>query len=113
MVTIVIAGGGTGGHVFPMIAVGDALCARDASVRVVYVGTARGLEARAIPERGGALELLDILPLRGGGLRGFVRGATRAAGSIPAARKLVRRRARSTAAGAGVASPPPVPATAS
>ena len=91
MVTILIAGGGTGGHVFPMVAVGDAVRAVDPSARVVYVGTARGIEARVIPERGDVLELLDIRPLRGAGLRGFATGAFHAATSIPRARDLVRR----------------------
>jgi UDP-N-acetylglucosamine--N-acetylmuramyl-(pentapeptide) pyrophosphoryl-undecaprenol N-acetylglucosamine transferase len=91
VVTVVIAGGGTGGHVFPMIAVGDAVLAADPDARVVYVGTARGIEARVMPERGDTLELLDIRPLRGGGLRGFMTGAARAAASIPAARRLVER----------------------
>jgi UDP-N-acetylglucosamine--N-acetylmuramyl-(pentapeptide) pyrophosphoryl-undecaprenol N-acetylglucosamine transferase len=90
MVTILIAGGGTGGHVFPMVAVGDAIRRLDAEARVVYVGTARGLEARVIPERGDPLELLNILPLRGDGARGFARGALRAAASLPEARALVR-----------------------
>jgi len=91
MVTVLIAGGGTGGHVFPMIAVGDAVRALDASARVVYCGTSRGLEARVIPEHGGELEMLRVLPLRGGGVRAFLKGVTRAAGSIPEARALVRR----------------------
>ena len=91
MVTVLIAGGGTGGHVFPMIAVGDAVRALDASARVVYCGTSRGIEARVIPEHGGELELLRVLPLRGGGVRAFLKGVTRAAGSIPEARALVRR----------------------
>jgi UDP-N-acetylglucosamine--N-acetylmuramyl-(pentapeptide) pyrophosphoryl-undecaprenol N-acetylglucosamine transferase len=91
MVTVLIAGGGTGGHVFPMIAVGDAVRALDASARVVYCGTSRGLEARVIPEHQGELELLDVIPLRGGGMRGFVKGVTRAAGSIPEASALVKR----------------------
>lgn len=91
MTTILLAGGGTGGHVFPMLAVGDAIVAQEPSTRVVYVGTARGLEARVVPEQGGALELLDILPLRGGGLAGFLKGAQHAAASIPAARDLVRK----------------------
>lgn len=86
-----IAGGGTGGHVFPMVAVGDAVLAADAGSRVVYVGTARGIEARVMKERGDHLELLDIRPLRGGGLRGFITGAIRAIASIPEARRLVAR----------------------
>lgn len=89
--TVMIAGGGTGGHVFPMVAVGDAVRAADAGSRVVYVGTARGIEARVMKERGDDLELLDIRPLRGGGLRGFMSGAARAAASIPEARRLVAK----------------------
>ena len=92
MVTVLIAGGGTGGHVFPMIAVGDALRATGEDVAVVYVGTARGIEARVMGERGDELELMNVLPLRGAGLRGLFRGAVRAALSVPEARALVRRR---------------------
>jgi UDP-N-acetylglucosamine--N-acetylmuramyl-(pentapeptide) pyrophosphoryl-undecaprenol N-acetylglucosamine transferase len=91
MVTVLIAGGGTGGHVFPMIAVGDAVRALDPSARVVYCGTSRGIEARVIPEQGGELELLHVIPLRGGGVRTFLKGVTRAAGSLPEARAMVKR----------------------
>lgn len=89
--TFLLAGGGTGGHVFPMIAVGDALVRTGRAERVVYVGTSRGLEAKVVPARGDELELLDILPLRGGGARGFMKGALRAAESLPAARRLVQK----------------------
>jgi UDP-N-acetylglucosamine--N-acetylmuramyl-(pentapeptide) pyrophosphoryl-undecaprenol N-acetylglucosamine transferase len=58
---------------------------------VVYVGTGRGIEVRVLGERGDELELLDVLPLRGGGFGGFVRGGWRAIRVIPAARRLVRR----------------------
>jgi UDP-N-acetylglucosamine--N-acetylmuramyl-(pentapeptide) pyrophosphoryl-undecaprenol N-acetylglucosamine transferase len=91
MVTVLIAGGGTGGHVFPMLAVGDAVRAAEPSARVVYVGTPRGIEGKVLGERGDELFLLDIAPLRGGGVAGFVKGAARAAGSIPESRALVRR----------------------
>jgi len=74
-----------------MVAVGDALRAEQADVQVVYVGTGRGIESRVIGQRGDRLELLDVLPLRGRGLRGFIRGGLRAAAVIPEARQLVRR----------------------
>jgi len=102
VVTVLIAGGGTGGHVFPMLAVGDALRAAEPRARVVYVGTPRGIEGRAIGERGGEeLHLLDVAPLRGDGVRGFVRGVARAAGSIPQARALVKRLRPAVALSAG------------
>src|SRR5258706_13898210 len=87
---VVLAGGGPGGHVFPMVAVADALRAQ-ADVRVVYVGTARGIEARVVPEKGDELELLDVLPIKGHGALGAARGVLRAAGTLPRAHALVRR----------------------
>jgi UDP-N-acetylglucosamine--N-acetylmuramyl-(pentapeptide) pyrophosphoryl-undecaprenol N-acetylglucosamine transferase len=62
--TILIAAGGTGGHLFPGIAVADELVARAAGSRVVFVGTPRGLESRLVPRAGYALELLPIKPLK-------------------------------------------------
>lgn len=88
--TIVLAGGGTGGHVFPMIAVADALRA-EADVRVVYVGTARGIESRVVPARGDELEMLDVLPIKGRGFIGALRGVLRAAGTLPQAISLLRK----------------------
>jgi UDP-N-acetylglucosamine--N-acetylmuramyl-(pentapeptide) pyrophosphoryl-undecaprenol N-acetylglucosamine transferase len=88
---ILLAGGGTGGHVFPLVAVADALARIAPEVEVVFVGTERGMEARVVPERGYRLELMDVLPLRGGGFRGALRGAVRAAGAVAEARELVQR----------------------
>ena len=62
---VVIAGGGTGGHLYPGIAVARALMARCAGARVSFVGTARGIEARVLPREGFALDLI-----RSGGLKG-------------------------------------------
>ena len=102
MTTVLIAGGGTGGHVYPMLAVGDAVRALAPETRVVYVGTPRGIEGRVIGGPGGdELFLLDIAPLRGDGVRGFVKGAARAAGVLPAARDLVRRLRPDVALSAG------------
>ena len=72
--TILIAAGGTGGHLFPGIAVADELVRRDGTTRVVFAGTARGLETRLVPRAGYALELLPILPLNGIGLARTLKG---------------------------------------
>lgn len=89
--TLVMAGGGTGGHVFPMVAVAHALQRLRPDARIVFVGTDRGMETRVVPEQGFELELLEVLPIRGGGLSGAVAGVLQAARSIPASRALLRR----------------------
>lgn len=88
--TIVIAGGGTGGHVFPGLAIADALSAI-ADVRVIFVGTERGLESRVIPARGYDLELLDVEPMKGGGVKRAARGAAIASVATLKALALVRK----------------------
>lgn len=91
MTRLLFAGGGTGGHVFPMLAVADAVRALLPSARLVFVGTHKGMENKLVPERGYELELLEVLPIRGGGVLGALRGAGRAATSIPEARSLVAK----------------------
>jgi UDP-N-acetylglucosamine--N-acetylmuramyl-(pentapeptide) pyrophosphoryl-undecaprenol N-acetylglucosamine transferase len=61
--SVVIAGGGSAGHVEPALAVADALAALDPSVRVTALGTHRGLETSLVPERGYRLELITPVPL--------------------------------------------------
>ncbi|WP_077089027.1 undecaprenyldiphospho-muramoylpentapeptide beta-N-acetylglucosaminyltransferase [Mycobacterium rhizamassiliense] len=61
--SVVLAGGGTAGHVEPAMAVADALSALDPGVRITALGTARGLETRLVPERGYHLELITPVPL--------------------------------------------------
>jgi UDP-N-acetylglucosamine--N-acetylmuramyl-(pentapeptide) pyrophosphoryl-undecaprenol N-acetylglucosamine transferase len=72
--TVLIAAGGTGGHLFPGIAVADELVRRDAATRVVFAGTPKGLESRLVPKAGYALELLPILPLNGVGALRLLKG---------------------------------------
>lgn len=62
-VSVVLAGGGTAGHVEPAMAVADALTALDPTVRITALGTERGLETRLVPERGYHLELITPVPL--------------------------------------------------
>ena len=63
MRSVVIAGGGTGGHIEPAMALADALRRLDPEVRITCLGTERGLETKVIPARGYALDLIPAVPL--------------------------------------------------
>jgi UDP-N-acetylglucosamine--N-acetylmuramyl-(pentapeptide) pyrophosphoryl-undecaprenol N-acetylglucosamine transferase len=68
---LLIAGGGTGGHVIPAIAVALEWLRRDASRDVIFVGTARGIESRLVPQAGLKLELIRSAGLKGMGMAQF------------------------------------------
>ncbi len=85
----VIAGGGTGGHVTPALALGEALHAR--GDELLFVGSDRGLEARLVPEAGFALETLPSEQFMGRSGLGRLRGAFSILRSVGAARRLIRR----------------------
>jgi len=72
---IVIAAGGTGGHVFPALAVADVL--RDNRVPVVWFGTERGIEAKVVPDANIPMVWLSVTGLRGKGLWGRILGPAR------------------------------------
>lgn len=59
---VVLSGGGTGGHLYPALAIADALRERRSDVRLVFFGAERGIEARVLPARG---EENHLLPVRG------------------------------------------------
>ncbi|MDH6678146.1 UDP-N-acetylglucosamine--N-acetylmuramyl-(pentapeptide) pyrophosphoryl-undecaprenol N-acetylglucosamine transferase [Rhodococcus sp. LBL1] len=61
--SVVVAGGGTAGHIEPAMAVADAIRALDPSAVVTALGTERGLETKLVPERGYPLELIPPVPL--------------------------------------------------
>jgi len=70
-----IAGGGTGGHVTPALALGEAIRRRDAGDRILFIGSDRGLEARLVPESGFELEALGSRQVMGRGVLGRIAGA--------------------------------------
>ena len=61
--SVVLAGGGTGGHIEPMLALADALRRREDPPRITCLGTARGMETRLVPARGYELRLIPPVPL--------------------------------------------------
>jgi UDP-N-acetylglucosamine--N-acetylmuramyl-(pentapeptide) pyrophosphoryl-undecaprenol N-acetylglucosamine transferase len=70
---ILIAGGGTGGHLFPALAVAEAFKERDRSNRIVFAGSRRGLEAKVVAREGYELKTIDAGALKGKGVRGKLR----------------------------------------
>ncbi len=64
---IVITGGGTGGHLFPGIAIAQEFKRRDASSRIVFLGTAAGLESRVLPGLGFPLVTVPVSGFKGKG----------------------------------------------
>ncbi|CAI9392166.1 glycosyltransferase [Microbacterium sp. T2.11-28] len=60
--TYLLAGGGTAGHVNPLLAVADGLRARDPEAQILVLGTREGLETRLVPERGYELLFVDKVP---------------------------------------------------
>ncbi|MBM4281500.1 MAG: undecaprenyldiphospho-muramoylpentapeptide beta-N-acetylglucosaminyltransferase [Deltaproteobacteria bacterium] len=87
---LVIAGGGTGGHLFPGIAVAEALRELDPSSEVLFVGTARGIETRAVPKAGYRLELIDVAGLKGMGALHKLKTLARLPLSLAQSRRVLR-----------------------
>jgi UDP-N-acetylglucosamine--N-acetylmuramyl-(pentapeptide) pyrophosphoryl-undecaprenol N-acetylglucosamine transferase len=87
---LIIAGGGTGGHLFPGIAVAEEFLARDKKNEVLFVGTSNGIEARAVPAAGYRLELISAAGIRGKGLISQMRGGLMMLNGFIQSRKLIK-----------------------
>lgn len=61
---VLFAGGGTGGHLYPALALGDAFKRLDPNAEVFFVGARRGVEARVLPDKGVPHQLLPLEPIR-------------------------------------------------
>jgi UDP-N-acetylglucosamine--N-acetylmuramyl-(pentapeptide) pyrophosphoryl-undecaprenol N-acetylglucosamine transferase len=105
---VVIAGGGTGGHLFPGIAVATELLARRPGTQVSFVGTAQGIEARVLPREGLALDVIRSGGLKGKSLLHRARGAALLPASAWDAWRVLARRRPQLVIGVGGYSSGPV-----
>jgi UDP-N-acetylglucosamine--N-acetylmuramyl-(pentapeptide) pyrophosphoryl-undecaprenol N-acetylglucosamine transferase len=87
---LLVAGGGTGGHLYPGIAIAEEVTARPAG-KVLFVGTARGLETKLVPAAGFDLELLDVSGLNRVGIGNAVKGLVRLPKAFFASRAVLKR----------------------
>ena len=87
---LLVAGGGTGGHLYPGIALAEEVTSRPAGA-VLFVGTARGLETKLVPAAGFELELLDVSGLNRVGLSNAVKGLGRLPKAFFASRAVLKR----------------------
>ncbi|HYC88853.1 MAG TPA: undecaprenyldiphospho-muramoylpentapeptide beta-N-acetylglucosaminyltransferase [Thermoanaerobaculia bacterium] len=108
MSTLMVAGGGTGGHIYPAIAIAREYLARDAARGVVFVGTERGLEKTIVPKAGFPLEFIDVGGLKGKGGLDLVKNVFRVPKGFIQAWKLIGRHKPSVVLGVGGYSSGPV-----
>jgi UDP-N-acetylglucosamine--N-acetylmuramyl-(pentapeptide) pyrophosphoryl-undecaprenol N-acetylglucosamine transferase len=105
---VVIAGGGTGGHLFPGIAIARELLARRPDATVSFAGTARGIESRVVPREGFPLDLLRSAALKGRSFVDAVRGMALLPLSAADAWRILSRRTPDLVIGVGGYSSGPV-----
>jgi UDP-N-acetylglucosamine--N-acetylmuramyl-(pentapeptide) pyrophosphoryl-undecaprenol N-acetylglucosamine transferase len=105
---VVIAGGGTGGHLYPGVAVARELLRRQPDAVVTFAGTARGLEARLVPKEGFELDVIRSAGLKGRSIVTALRGLAQVPVSLADAWALVSRRKPDVVVGVGGYSSGPV-----
>jgi UDP-N-acetylglucosamine--N-acetylmuramyl-(pentapeptide) pyrophosphoryl-undecaprenol N-acetylglucosamine transferase len=106
--SVVIAGGGTGGHLYPGIAVAQEIVRRHPDARVSFAGTARGLEARVVPREGFSLDLIRSAGLKGKSAASRLRGLALIVPGLLDAWRIVSRRRPDVVIGVGGYSSGPV-----
>src|SRR5882724_9257153 len=98
---VLIAAGGTGGHIYPGIAVAQEIMRRHPDAKVQFIGTARGLETRLVKQAGFELSLIDSAGLKNVGRRARMRGLVVLPKSFREAWKIIRQVQPHVVVGAG------------
>jgi len=108
VIRVVIAGGGTGGHLYPGIAVARELMTRRPDARITFAGTATGIEARVVPREGFSLDLIRSRGLKGKSIVDRIRGVVVLPLSMLDARHIIATRQPNLVIGVGGYSSGPV-----
>jgi UDP-N-acetylglucosamine--N-acetylmuramyl-(pentapeptide) pyrophosphoryl-undecaprenol N-acetylglucosamine transferase len=98
---VLIAAGGTGGHIYPGIAVANEIIKRHPDSEVLFVGTARGLEKKIVPDNGFQLTLINSAGLKNVGFVGKLKGLMVLPRSFWEARKILKEFRPDVVVGAG------------
>jgi UDP-N-acetylglucosamine--N-acetylmuramyl-(pentapeptide) pyrophosphoryl-undecaprenol N-acetylglucosamine transferase len=98
---IIIAAGGTGGHIYPGIAIAKEILQRDSESKILFVGTARGLETKIVPENGFELSLINSVGLKSVGIVGKLKGLAILPKSFLEARRIIKDFKPDVVVGAG------------
>lgn len=106
--TVVLAGGGTAGHISPMLAIASAIARLEPTAAQSMIGTAAGLETRLVPEAGYELDLIDKVPFPRRPDRAALRFPSRFAKATAEAESILRRREAQVVVGVGGYVCPPV-----
>src|SRR5437764_4152965 len=105
---LMVAGGGTGGHIYPAIAIAQEFLSRDPARRVVFVGTEYGLEKTIVPRAGFPLEFISVGGLKGKGPVDLVKNLARLPLGFVQAWRLIGKHRPAVALGVGGYSSGPV-----
>lgn len=98
---LIIAGGGTGGHLFPGIAVAEELLKRNPHSRVLFIGTNRGLEQKILGRLGFELKTIDVEGLKGRGILKILNALLKIPGSLLESYRIIRSFQPDVVAGVG------------
>ena len=99
MKRLMIMAAGTGGHIFPGIAIAQTMRARGWDV--TWLGTAHGMERDLVPKAGIEMDTIDFAGMRGKGIKHTMKGALKLVGSFFASRRVLARRKPAVVLGMG------------
>ncbi len=88
---IVIAGGGTGGHLFPGIAIAEEFLRRDDKAQIIFMGTKKGIEGKLLGQLGYELRTIEVEGVKGRGLKAMVRSAYQVPQSMWQSRRVLKQ----------------------